>query len=160
MALDHADNISARFISLSRTTPSFWLRLTFQMKIWAWRRGFSNWKLLCSWWEQDRFLSQVPFRFLKCLIGAGKEVKVKKDFQPCFAERKAHGGSRSRSSSPWNLPLALMKITRSSNFHERKRKIPGGGGSTPAASMGFSLSETRLEIFFDFDLFSCSNKAF
>ena len=31
-----------------------------------------------------------------------------------------------------------------------------GRGSIPAASMGFLLSKTRLEIFFYFDLFSCS----
>ena len=39
-------------------------------------------------------------------------------------------------------------------------KVSTGSGSILAASMGFSLSKTRLEIFFDFELFSSSNKGF
>ena len=49
-----------------------------------------------------------------------------------------------------------MKITRSRNFHGRKEKILGEEDRFRLPPMGFSLSETRLELFFDFELFSSS----
>ena len=68
-------------------------------------------KMICSWQEQDRILCQVLFRFLKYLIWAGKEFKVKKDFQPWFAERKAHWSEPesirfppNSCAHPWKFP--------------------------------------------------------
>ena len=94
---------------LPLSTPSFWLTYTFQIIISTWRWGVSDQKMVCIWQEQDRFLCQVLFRFLKYLIWAGKEFKVKKDFQPCFAQQKAHGAARNRSSSHGNLGATPWK---------------------------------------------------
>ena len=137
-------------------TPSFLSTLQLQSKIWTWKRGFRNPKIPRSWRERTNIWCQVPFRFLKYLIWAGKEVKVKNYFQPCFAGRKAHRRQVESILLPWNLPLASMKIPWSSNFHGRKRKILGEEDRFHLPPMGFLPSETRLEIFFDFELFSSS----
>ena len=79
------------------------------MKIWTWRKGFSIPKMPCSWRERASIWCQVPLRILKFLIWAGKEFKVKKDFQPCFAQQKAHGAARNRSSSHGNLGATPWK---------------------------------------------------
>ena len=46
-----------------------------------------------------------------------------------------------------------MKITRSRNFHGSQEKISGEEDRFHLPPMGFLPSETRLEIFFDFELF-------
>ena len=53
-----------------------------------------------------------------------------------------------------------MKITRSRNFHGCVGKILGEEDRFRLPPMGFSLSETRLEFFFDFELFSSSYQGF
>ena len=105
-----------RFIIFYLHTPSFWLTYTFQIIIRTWRWGVTDQKMVCSGQEQDRILCQVPFRFLKSLVWAGKEFKVKKDFQPCFAEQKAHGGTRNRSSSRGNLYAHPWKFIEIKDF--------------------------------------------
>ena len=89
-------------LSYNSCTPSSLSTLQLQTTIWTWIRGFSNPKTPCSWWEHDSIWHQVPFGILKFPMGAGKEAKVKKDFQPCFAGQKAHGGSRIRTASSGN----------------------------------------------------------
>ena len=70
--------------------------------------------------------------------------------------KKPIGGRWNRSSSAEILPHACMKITRSRNFHGCVGKILGEEDRFRLPPMGFSLSETRLEFFFDFELFSSS----
>ena len=94
-------------------TGSSILTMTFQVQIWAWRRGFSHLQILCSWWLHHKVLCQAPFRFLKSLIWARKEVKVRQDFQPCFAGQKAHRRQVESILLPWNLlndPWKLYNI--------------------------------------------------
>ena len=91
-------------------TPSFLSTLQLQTQIMTWKRGFSNLKMLCSWRERANIWCQMPFRCLKFLIWAGREFKVKKDFQPCFTEWKAHGGSGNRSASLGNLDAHPWKF--------------------------------------------------
>ena len=99
-----------------KCTPSFWLTYTFQIIIRTWRWGVSDQKMVCIWQEQDRFLCQVLFRFLKYLIWAGKEFKVKKDFQPWFAERKAHWSEPGSIRFPPNLDAHPWKSLKSRDF--------------------------------------------
>ena len=64
-------------------------------------------------------------------------------------------------SSSWsgqNSTVCEFTIPRSSNFNGCVGKISGEEDRFHLPPMGFLPSETRLEIFFDFDLFSCSNK--
>ena len=90
-----------------------------------------------------------------------KRVKSqKKDLQPCFARWKAHGGSRNQSAFRGNLdahPWKFIEIkwfSMNGRLSSRRRRIDSG------CLHGFSPIKTRLEIFFYFDLFSCSNKGF
>ena len=64
-------------------------------------------------------MCQVPSRFLKSSIGAGKEVKVKKDLQSCFAVQKPMDAAGIDLPPPGNFPMTL-KITSSSNFKNLK----------------------------------------
>ena len=139
-------------------TPSFLSTLQLQTKIRTWIRGLRNPKIPCSWPERACIWCQVPFRFLNFLIWAGNEFKVKKYFQPCFAGQKAHRRQVESILLPWNLLLRAMKIPWSSNFHGSQGKILGEEDRFHLPPMGFLPSETRLEIFFDFELISCLNK--
>ena len=111
--------------SFITSTPWFWKTATLWHQIWTWRNGFSSLKMLCSWWERANIWCQMPFRFLKSLIWAGKEFKVKKDFQPCFAEQKALGGTRNRSASRGNLDAHPWKLIDLKMWRSKWATNPG-----------------------------------
>ena len=126
------------------TTPSFWLTYIFQIIIRTWRWGVSDQIMVCSWQEQDRVLCQVLFRCLKYLIWAGKEFKVKKDFQPWFAEQKAHWSEPGSIRSPPNLVLRPWKFIEIKEIFMGARLSSGGSGSTPAHSNGLFAQRTTV----------------
>ena len=86
------------------------ITLGFEMVIWTWRSGYRVPKML-FWWSLDAsFLCPVAWGEFKPLIWQLKEFKVKINFQPCFAEQKAHGVARNRSSSRGNLDVHPWKF--------------------------------------------------
>ena len=144
LKVDGANN-EERFRSLIRSsTPSFWLTYTFQIIIRTWRWGVSDQKMVCSWQEQDRVLCQVLFRFLKYLLWAGKEFKVKKDFQPWFAERKAHWSESESIRFPPNSCAHPWKFPWFQWIFMDGRKSSGGSGSIPAHSNGLFAQRTTV----------------
>ena len=85
--------------------------------------------------------------------------QAKPEYQ-CYIGNTVFHCPRVDKSEAMTVLFFIVPDPRSSNFHGRKGKISGEEDRFHLPPMGFLPSETRLEIIFDFDLFSCSDKIF
>ena len=127
-------------------------------KILTWR-GFRTPKIPCSWRERASIWRQVPFRLLKSLDWAGKEFKVKKDFQPCFVGWKAHGASWNRSAiSELRRPFHSLFTQQNTGFQKSKRWLATNVSPFPQAARNFLVTKTSSSCP-NFDLFGVHKPA-
>ena len=120
------------------------ITLDFEMAIWTWRSLYRVPKMLFWWSLNASFLCPVPWGEFKPLIWPLKEFKVKINFQPCFAQQKAHGAARNRSSSHGNLgatPWKSLEIKERPSYI--KSTVGKGQLSKPSCKDNFWLGQTQ-----------------